>query len=92
MIFNKIEDGYEAITSSGKKVAYIKKQYIGTHGHWVGYKHYFFCDAINDFVWAGVRHMMVDGKWVEAESVFPFPVPAVFNNIKDFKSFYLGGC
>ena len=95
MKFVKSQDGeqIDAVNADGQIVGYIRKDRMGTHGHWHGWKHYIQCERkCNEFVWCGV--------W--ASAIYPERAhtcglwerwtdePSWFANIKEFKEYYGG--
>lgn len=70
-----VKDGerYYAENNDGKRVAYIEKNYIGTHGYWRGWEHYVWSDKGNCFNTA----FFLDGERV------------IFSSMKEFEKHYM---
>lgn len=90
MTFVKAEDGerISAIDGTGRTVAYIEKQRLGTHGYWKGYLHYTFCEKLEKLIWAGVDERMIypDKPYEPLKSWTA--APPWFPSVKEFKAYY----
>lgn len=80
MTFKKQGGKYYAINESGETVAYIEKNYFGTHGHSRGWKHFAMSKAQNKIVPADYLY------YFEHDEEIQF----AFCNINDFKKYYEG--
>ena len=72
----KRDGKYYAVDNSGAVVAYIERNFIGTHGHSSGWLHMVIHEG---------KATSAEGLWFSGSSA-----PWVFRNIKDFRSYY--GC
>lgn len=75
--FVKQTDRVDAIGPDGTPVAYIEKNYMGTHGHSRGWEHFIY-DKQYGFIYAG------------AIQVDHLNHPWIFSSVKDFKNYYGG--
>ena len=93
MRFIKSKDGEQisAFNDSNELVAYIRKNRMGTHGHWNGWRHYLYCDYLNQYIWAGVNCTAVYPGWNGSGYGFLdhwTNAPTCFSNITEFKNYY----
>jgi len=59
----------------GQVIACVRKNYIGTHGHWRGWEH----------------RLLHDGRMVHASFFGHGSFPWVFGNLNEFKDYYTKG-
>ena len=77
----KTGDRYEAVNSDGFVVAYIVKNYMGTHGHSRGWEHYVYCRKVQDYARGdAVSYVYQDDSFRD--------IPWTFRNIKQFSEYY----
>ena len=88
--FVKSKDGERVDVFSGEALmGYIKKQRMGTHGHWHGWRHFPYCERRGECVWAGVACMVI---YPEKDNKDPWAhwtdMPVWFANVKEFKEYW----
>ena len=92
MTFVKSPDGEQvsAVNSDGRTVGFIRKNRMGTHGHWHGWRHYTWCEQMGECIWAclNASDVFKDRPYVPYE--YWTDAPPCFSNVKEFKEYYGG--
>ena len=87
MKYIKDGDRVSAINENGDLVAYIEKDRFGTHGHWHGYKHFVFCEKLNEFIWAAVPKFVVYPGEPASDYESWTEEPPHFSSVRSFKEY-----